>query len=204
MACGGYQRGLPGVGGYAPSSATGGDSDEFYTPRWVRELLEPLKLDMDPCSPPHRPIPATDHCVLTEGRNGLEQDWRGRVFCNPPYNGGALEVWTAKCLMEVEAKRAEVVIGLIPLRPGCNYWHASIWDKAWAIGLVAGRVAFEGLDGKPMRGPKGQVIKASFESAMVVWAGSEAVARATVARLRHERIRWIGARERWGNVGSGT
>lgn len=60
-----------------------GQTDEWYTPP---ELLDALGMsfDLDPCSPgPDHWVPA--RVVYTE--HGLERQWFGRVFVNPPFGG---------------------------------------------------------------------------------------------------------------------
>lgn len=140
----------------APTS----DSDEFYTPAWVLAMLPPI--DLDPCSPPHRPVPARRHYVLSEGQDGLALPWDARVvYCNPPYSRGSLPAWCAKARSEVDSGRAGMVIGLIPARPGSSYWHADIWGRA-EVGFFKGRIAFDTCAGAGME-------TGTFDSALVVW-----------------------------------
>lgn len=47
-----------------------GETDTWLTPPWLLERLG--KFDIDPCPP--------------NGTNGLEIDWNGRVWLNPPYS----------------------------------------------------------------------------------------------------------------------
>jgi hypothetical protein len=56
--------------------------NEWLTPP---ELLSKLgHFDLDPCSPINRPWSTADrHYTILD--DGLEQEWTGRVFCNPPY-----------------------------------------------------------------------------------------------------------------------
>ena len=60
-----------------------GESDEWYTPPWIFDRLG-LRFDLDSCSPgPDHWVPANQ--VYTD--NGLEREWYGRVFMNPPFGG---------------------------------------------------------------------------------------------------------------------
>lgn len=59
-----------------------GLTDEWLTPPEVVEALGPF--DLDPCSPVNRPWPtAAEHYTVQD--DGLAQEWRGRVWLNPPY-----------------------------------------------------------------------------------------------------------------------
>lgn len=60
-------------------------ADDYYTPRWVFEALN-TEFDVDVCAPcggvPW--LPAKEHYCIKD--DGLAQDWRGRVWMNPPYS----------------------------------------------------------------------------------------------------------------------
>lgn len=62
------------------------DGDAWYTPRWLFAQLG-ITFDADVCAPrnaAHRTAPATIY--YTEDDDGLAQEWRGLVWCNPPYS----------------------------------------------------------------------------------------------------------------------
>ncbi len=129
-------------------------------PDLLARLYEVLgtDFDLDPCSPGRlrSRVRAPRHFTVDD--NGLAQDWTGRVFMNPPYGRG-IRAWTAKARREVEAGRAEFVIGLVPARTDTRWWHADIARKAdtW---LFQGRLRFG--DG---------TAPAPFPSALVLWGG---------------------------------
>lgn len=62
-----------------------GTSDDYYTPPFIFEGLG-LHFDMDVCSPPNGSpwIPAKRFLSIIE--DGLETEWAGRVWMNPPYS----------------------------------------------------------------------------------------------------------------------
>lgn len=158
------QVAFPGVAlAERPSGVPDGASDEWYTPAVVRDLLP--SIDLDPCSPPHRPIRAACHYVLSEGRDGLQEPWFGVVYMNPPYSAGQLPRWTQKAKREVLARRARCVIGLIPARPGALYWSEHIWPHA-DVGWWSGRICFDTVVGPGAGG-------GTFDSALVVWGEIE-------------------------------
>lgn len=61
------------------------DSDAWYTPPWVFEGMG-VTFDLDVCSPSTPPswIPADER--LTVADDGLGAEWRGWIWCNPPYS----------------------------------------------------------------------------------------------------------------------
>lgn len=58
------------------------NSNEHYTPEWVTRPLGPF--DLDPCAGPVSSIAKVNYRLPDQ--NGLELEWRGFVWCNPPFN----------------------------------------------------------------------------------------------------------------------
>ena len=87
------QRG-GGVSTLFVAPAQGRDSDERYTPSWIFAGLG-LTFDTDPASPGHGQgdcVPATTKLTVTD--NGLECEWVGRVWLNPPFSNSS--AWADK------------------------------------------------------------------------------------------------------------
>jgi hypothetical protein len=62
-----------------------GVSDEWYTPPFIFDALG-LTFDLDPCSPGAKHwVPARR--VYTIDDDGLNKQWSGMVFMNPPFGG---------------------------------------------------------------------------------------------------------------------
>lgn len=61
------------------------ENNDYYTPKWIFDKLG-VQFDLDVCAPCGGVswIPANDHYCLDD--DGLVQDWRGLVWCNPPYS----------------------------------------------------------------------------------------------------------------------
>lgn len=88
--------------------------DEHYTPAWVFEALN-VPFDLDVCSPEGGRNIAPKY--FTEADNGLEQEWYGNVWMNPPYSTPT--PWVDKFLAHGKG------IALLPMTRG--KW----WDKMW-------------------------------------------------------------------------
>ena len=101
---------------------------------------------------------------FTELENGLEQDWRGNVFCNPPY-GREIGDWVKKAYDESLVNTNGVIVLLIPARTDTRYWHDYIFNKASEIRFLKGRLKFE-LNGVSKQ-------SAPFPSAVVIYRSND-------------------------------
>ncbi|NQZ78615.1 MAG: adenine methyltransferase [Ekhidna sp.] len=118
--------------------STIGRNDEWLTPP---DVLAPLgKFDLDPCAPVNRPWP-TAECHYTEADNGLALAWRGRVWCNPPFNRNERPKW-----MERVAQHGNAVM-LIPAATETKAFFDHVWQKADAVLFLEGRPHFHYVDG---------------------------------------------------------
>lgn len=121
--------------GYMPRSKSNG----WRTPVEVLELLHVMwegGAELDPCASSD----AAHHFAkrnLTVDDDGLEEEWRGTTFVNPPFSD--LADWAAKC---ASSPHAEVVL-LLPARTDTRYWHEHV-RKADAICFWRGRLTFVG------------------------------------------------------------
>lgn len=142
---------LPGFERPAPSvAADGAMGDEFYTPRWLLELVGDVTVD--PCWSPDscvRPDRAID---VRSGRDGLVERWIETpfdvAFANFPFSNGA--AWLAKGAAEgarCEQMRGGVVVLLGPAYPGDGPWARHVWPSVRAVGYLDGRIEFHRPDG---------------------------------------------------------
>lgn len=113
-------------------------NDEWLTPpEWIRALGE---FDLDPCAPINRPWnTAREHFTVID--NGLAREWRGRVWCNPPFGREA-----AKWMRRMAAHGNG--IALIPARTETAMFYESVWAGAEAVCFVRGRPHFHFVDGR--------------------------------------------------------
>jgi hypothetical protein len=152
-------------------------SNEFFTPKWILELLGPIAFD--PCWSPDSNVAADVVNDVRVFADGLELDWAGAGLCfvNPPYSD--CKRWVAKCAAEYAA-HGRLIVALIPAKPGEIYWHREIWGRARWVGWIDGRLRFDTVNG-----PAKDV--ATFTSALVCWGNAEDAA----ALL--EAMRWNAA-----------
>ena len=128
------------VGGFAHDRDLINGKEEWLTPP---ELIKALgEFDLDPCAPTPETRPwdtAKNHYCIRD--NGLTKDWRGRVWCNPPY-GSETGKWLARC---AEHKNATA---LIFARTETKQFFENIWGKATAVVFLKGRISFYHVTGK--------------------------------------------------------
>ena len=136
---------------------------EWSTPQDFYDKLDrEFNFDLDPCSTEDN---AKCDNFFTEEDNGLEQDWEGSVFMNPPY-GRTIKQWVKKAYLE-SYKEGVTVVCLLPARTCTQWWH-DYCMKAREIRFVKGRLKFgAGTNSAP------------FPSAVVIFDGFDYLAPKT-------------------------
>lgn len=131
-----------GIGGHHNPVA---DSHDWITPRHVLDALGAF--DLDPCESQTQPWPcaANGYTIIDDG---LNQDWFGRVYCNPPYGTYAMP------FLERLAKHRNG-IGLLFGRTETEMFRNNIWCEADAILFLHGRLTFHKPDGTKAKGNSG-------------------------------------------------
>jgi hypothetical protein len=113
-----------------------GETNIWLTPPEIIKALGPF--DLDPCAAPD-PRP-WDTAARHISANGLEAEWDGRVWLNPPYGPH-----TAKWMERLAAHGKGTAI--IFARTETECWHRHVWPKASAILFLEGRLFFHRADG---------------------------------------------------------
>ena len=130
------------------------EHQEWETPpEMFDELNRVFKFTLDVCA--HEGNHKLDNYFSVED-NGLEKDWSGSCFMNPPY-GREIEQWIKKAYEET--LKGVKVVALIPARTDTK-WFQYCW-KADYLYFIKGRVKFL-KDGKNDG-------SATFPSVIVVW-----------------------------------
>jgi hypothetical protein len=90
-------------------------SDQWYTPPHIFEAIG-LEFDLDPCSPGEGLCHVPAKTVFTQ--EGLEREWFGRVFMNPPFGGRNWHIpWLEKFINHGNG------IGIIRAYTSSGWWH---------------------------------------------------------------------------------
>lgn len=84
----------------------------------------------------------TAKCIsyYTKEDDALVQDWKGIVWCNPPYGREQVK-FVNKALME-SVKHNSTIVVLIPARPDTKLWQDVIFPNASQVCFVRGRLKF--------------------------------------------------------------
>lgn len=118
------------------------DSSEWYTtPDIIQAVIAVMgAIDLDPCSNSHdNPnVPAAQH--YTKEDDGLAQEWRGRLYVNPPF-GNDIPHWVDKLVYEYLEKRTTQAILLAPARTDTHWFRAL---RNFPRCFMFGRVKFNG------------------------------------------------------------
>lgn len=121
-------------------------TDEWYTPRWIIDLLGPF--DTDPCSPvvpPYEIAPIS----YNEEQDGLTHEWQGVVFMNPPYSRKPLRQFCEKMARHGNG------LALLMNRQDNLLWQEVIFPSARSMLFMRHRVKFlrpDGTTGSPFYG----------------------------------------------------
>lgn len=112
--------------------------DEWLTPPEILAALGPF--DLDPCAPVARPWDtASLHYTVVD--NGLDKDWLGRVWCNPPFGREAVK-WLRRMADHGDG------IALIPARTETAMFYECVWGSADAVLFIKGRPHFHHVSGE--------------------------------------------------------
>lgn len=135
-----------------PHVSNNSHDDEWYTPP---EFIESARLvmgsiDLDPASNEHanKTVKATH--IFTEEDNGLEQEWFGNVWLNPPYSSTLVQLFADK-VAERGFEQAVVLVN----NATETKWFRTLVDNADAIVFKTGRIKFLKHDGQhntPLQG----------------------------------------------------
>jgi phage N-6-adenine-methyltransferase len=141
------------------------DNDTWQTPqeiiRWVNDLWYPITFDAA-CT--------TKNCVARDGAfydlgmDGLDIEWRGVVWCNPPYSN--ILPWVLKAQIETFIGRCDRAYMLIPCDTSSKTFKA-VYKIASKIIFFTGRIAFiNPYNGARFRGNRHASMLVIFDGSM--------------------------------------
>ena len=116
-------------------------TDEWATPNsFVRPLSDAVGgFDLDPASGAE-PEPHAD-TTYTKEDDGLEQEWFGNVFLNPPFSNK--ERWLEKTLQETNSGNADLVVTVLPVDTSTRWFHNYVTDAICHSFIGPGRQDFD-------------------------------------------------------------
>lgn len=137
-------------------------SIEWETPQWLFDLLnEEFHFETDVCATAKN---AKCKHYFSKKQNGLNQDWAGVCWMNPPY-GREIAEWMSKA--RESAEKGATVVCLVPARPDTDWW----WENALEgeIRFLRGRLKFANSTSSSTFPSAVVVLKPNATKGKVIW-----------------------------------
>lgn len=140
-----------------PRGTQGTGENEWFTPEPLIVLARKVlgKIDLDPASSAQAQKVIRAGKFHTAETNGLQHEWRGRIWLNPPFAQPAIEHFVSKMVGEYVAKRVAAAIMLTHNYTDTAWFHQAA-NEATAICFTRGRVKFYKPDGTIAAPTQGQ------------------------------------------------
>lgn len=132
-------------------------NNQWYTPGpWIDAAREVMGgIDLDPASSAIANQTVKAARYFTEEDNGLDKQWHGRVWLNPPYAAKLIGPFVEKLLESYHA--SDVVAAIVLVNNATETkWGQGMLENCDAICFPRGRVKFLTPDGKPGAPLQGQ------------------------------------------------
>lgn len=150
------------------AALTQSKSNDWYTPvRYVeaaRRVLGGIDLDPASCAEANQTVQAARY--FTEADDGLAQEWKGRVWLNPPY-GRMAGGFIARLASQYEAGHVSAAVTLVSASAPSTSWFQPLWNAV--LCFTDHRIHFNGVKGNTTGsifaylGPHGDVFAEEFQ-----------------------------------------
>lgn len=132
--------------------------NEWYTPARYVELARTVlgHIDIDPASNDHAQKTVKATTYYTQETNGLDKEWHGKVWMNPPYSNPEIQKFTAKIAEEYKSGRTTEAI-VLTNNSGDTGWHHALCEAAACWCVTRGRIRFESTTRDSGAGAMGQI-----------------------------------------------
>jgi len=160
------------------AALTKSESNEWYTPpRYIEAVRRVLGgFDLDPASSADANAVIQAARYFTEEDDGLKQEWKGRVWMNPPY-GRLAASFVVRLAEQYGAGNVSAAVVLLSSASTSTTWFRSLWRAGPALCFTDHRINFNGVKGNTTGsiftylGPDRATFKAEFaQFGMVVAA----------------------------------
>ncbi len=138
------------------------EKDVWRTPQWLIDGIEKYKnISLDPCAGAETEIGDINY-RLEDGDDGLQEEWFGTVFVNPPFT--QKNEWLSKALDERE--NTDLIMFLTPDSTDVqSWWHGKIVPNADYVWFSYGRMNY--ID--PDKGEVDNTQKPTFGTAISMY-----------------------------------
>lgn len=140
------------------SQHTSKEKNEWYTPKEYIESARKVlgTIDVDPASSDIAQETVNAGVYFTKDDSGLDQDWYGNVWLNPPYSHPEIETFTSKIVCHYAENDINAIV-LVNNATDTAWFHEML-NECSSICLTKGRINFVSSDGTPgLAARQGQV-----------------------------------------------
>ena len=135
-----------------PHVVNNSKDDEWYTPEQYIEAARFVmgSIDLDPASNDFANETVKAAVYYDEAMNGLERDWYGNIWLNPPYSSALIQQFAEK-LVSSHFEQAIVLVN----NATETGWFRRLADEADAVLFTTGRIKYRKRDGEhgtPLQG----------------------------------------------------
>lgn len=118
--------------------------NDYYTPRYVIDAARTVmgSIDTDPATHYEANKVIRAETCYTLQTNGLIREWKGNVWCNPPF--AQWDRWVPKILSEYKSGRVSSICVLYHGKTEVNHCMSPLISAADAIWTPKGRIRFWG------------------------------------------------------------
>ncbi|MBF0115300.1 MAG: Rha family transcriptional regulator [Magnetococcales bacterium] len=118
-------------------------NNEWYTPsEWIERARQVMRsIDVDPASNAVAQNTVQASEWYDQERDGLQQEWHGNVWLNPPYARGLIEAFVERLLEQYQTGNTQQAIVLVDNRTDTR-WFQQLCSAASAVAFTKGRVNF--------------------------------------------------------------
>ena len=133
-----------------------GDEESYTPPKYIESARAVMgEIDLDPASNTMAQENVKADKYFTVNDNGLEQDWSGRVWLNPPYTARVINKFIDKTVQDFSSGEIKEAIVLTNNNTDTSWFHNAA-KTASAICFTAGRINFLKRDGSKSSPTNGQ------------------------------------------------
>jgi phage N-6-adenine-methyltransferase len=145
-------------------------NNEWYTPKeYIKAARRVLgSIDLDPASSESANEVVGAEAIYTIEDDGLQQEWHGNVWLNPPYASDLVQKFADKLAAELFSGNVEEAIVLVNNATETK-WFRKLVDSASAICFPTGRVRFWGINGNVGAPLQGQALVYIGDDAELFW-----------------------------------
>lgn len=129
---------------HKPQVSFNSGNNEWYTPAKYVELARKVlgEIDVDPASCDYANKTIKAKTYYTIDNNGLDKQWNGKVWMNPPYAADLVQKFTDKMVSEFESGNTNEAIVLVNNATETQWFNNMIQDAS-AVAFPNGRIRYE-------------------------------------------------------------